>query len=268
MRKASKRTVTSSRKTHSKSMEETVQVGLRKAVQVMVKEMSDLFEKRPTRLTKTDWREMENGIDEHVRRSVPLINDLDALHGDPLKLPEAYKKVELLIRTWMDRADIKVHGKDSLDAYLREYKKSVRLPSAARRVSHVRRVYEGLQFLIEALAADAEKEKAATELIQEFGRYHKRQYMRYFHALEARQRSNRNVGFGRMTPRNITVLTEEYRDGSAALEKRPAVDSRSALCHESFAQDLRRVEETESAESMRNRGIAKEWTATFFERCR
>jgi hypothetical protein len=44
--------------------------------------------------------------------------------------------------------------------------------------------------------------------------------MRYFHGFETRQRSNRNVGFSRMTRRNITVLTEEYRDGAAALEKR------------------------------------------------
>jgi hypothetical protein len=201
-------------------MEETVKVGLRKAVPVMVKEMSDMFEMRPRRLTKKDKREMENDIDEYVRISAPLTNDLEALHGDPLKLPEAYEKVELLIRTWMDAAKIKVHGKDSLDAYLREYEKHVRLPSAARRLSHVRRVCEGLQFLIEALAADPEKEKAASELIQEFGRHHRRQYMRYYHASEARQRSNRNVGFGRMTRRNITVLTEEYRDGAAALEKR------------------------------------------------
>jgi hypothetical protein len=151
---------------------------------------------------------------------VPLINDLDALNGDPFKLPEAYEKVELLIRTWLDSAKIKVHGKDSLDAYLREYKKYVRLPAPARRINNVRRVYEGLQFLVEALAADPKKEKAATELIQAFGRHHRRQYMRYYHASEVRQRSYRSVGFGRMTRRNITVLTEEYRDGAAALEKR------------------------------------------------
>lgn len=68
--------------------------------------------------------------------------------------------------------------------------------------------------------ADAQKEKASNELIQEFGRHHRRQYMRYHHAFEARQRSNRDVGFSRMTKRNITVLSEEYRDGAAALEKR------------------------------------------------
>jgi uncharacterized protein YbgA (DUF1722 family) len=220
MGKTSKRTVISGRKARAKSMEETVKVGLRKAVPVMVKEMSDMFEKRPPRLTKRDRREMEDGVDEYVRRSAPLINDLEALNGDPSKLPEAYEKVELLIRTWMDSAKINVHGKDSLDAYLREYQKHIRQPSAARRISHVRRVSEGLQFLVDALAADPEKEKAASKLIQEFGRHHRRQYMRYHHAFEARQRSNRNVGFGQMTRRNITVLTEEYRDGAAALEKR------------------------------------------------
>lgn len=117
---------------------------------------------------------------------------------------------------------LKIKGgeKDSLDAYLREFKKLVRLPSEGRRIAHVRRVYEGLQRLTETLAIDPEKEKAANELIHEFGRHHRRQYMRYFHGFEARQRSNRNVGFSRMTRRNITVLTDEYRDGAAALEKR------------------------------------------------
>lgn len=120
----------------------------------------------------------------------------------------------------MDSLKIKGGEKDSLDAYLGEFKKLVRLPSDGRRIAHVRRVYEGLQRLTETLAIDPEKEKAANELIHEFGRHHRRQYMRYFHGFEARQRSNRDVGFRRMRRRNITVLTDEYRDGAAALEKR------------------------------------------------
>ena len=120
----------------------------------------------------------------------------------------------------MDSLKIKGGEKDSLDAYLKEFKKLVRLPADGRRIAHVRRVYEGIQQLIDSLIVDPEKEKAATELIQAFGRHHRRQYMRYHHAFKARQRGNRNVDFRRMTHRNITVLTDEYRDGAAALEKR------------------------------------------------
>ena len=204
----------------SESMEQALRIGLRKAVPLLVTEMSDMFEKRPPRLTKRDKRAMENGIDQYVRRTVPLIKDLETLDGDPLRIPEAYEKAEMLIRMWMESAKIKVTGKDSFDTYLRAFKKYVSLPLEARRVTHFKRVHAGLRRLTEALAIDPEKQKAANELIQEFGRHHRRQYMRYFHGFETRQRSNRNVGFSRMTRRNITVLTEEYRDGAAALEKR------------------------------------------------
>lgn len=202
------------------SMEQALRIGLRKAVPLLVTEMSDMFEKRPPRLTKRDKRAMENGMDQYIRRTVPLIKDLEMLDGDPLRIPEAYEKAEMLIRMWMESAKIKVTGKDSFDTYLRAFKKYVRLPLEARRVTHFKRVHAGLRRLTDALATDPEKQKAANELIQEFGRHHRRQYMRYFHGFETRQRSNRNVGFSRMTRRNITVLTEEYRDGAAALEKR------------------------------------------------
>jgi hypothetical protein len=201
-------------------MEQTLKVGLRRAVPMLITEMSDMSERRPPQLTKRDKRAMENGIDEFIQRSVPLINDLETLHGDLRRIPEAYEKIELLARIWMDSAKIRIQGKDALDAYLRAFKKSVRPPSEARRITQFRRVYQGLQHLTAALASDPRQEKAANELIQQFGWRHRRQYMRYFHAFETRQRSNRNVGFSRMTRRNITVLTEEYRDGSAALEKR------------------------------------------------
>jgi hypothetical protein len=201
-------------------MEQALRIGLRKAVPLLLTEMSDMFERRPLRLTKRDKRAMENGMEKYIQRSVPLITDLERLQDDPLRIPEAYEKTEQLLRMWMDSANISVREKDSLDAYLRVAKEYVRLPSDARRITHVRRVYEGVRRLTEILAIDPEKEKAASELIREFGWRHRRQYMRYFHALETRQRSNRNVGFSRMTRRNITVLTEEYRDGAAALEKR------------------------------------------------
>lgn len=220
MPKASTRRPPKGAKGRSKSVEQTVRVGLRKALPILVREMSDMLEKRPPRMTNQAKREMQCQIDQYIRKSVPLINELERSEGDPLKTPEAYEKFELLIRTWMDSLKIKGGEKDSLEGYLREFNKLVRLPADGRRIAHVRRVYEGIQRLIETLAIDPEKEKAANELIHEFGRHHRRQYMRYFHGFEARQRSNRNVDFRRMTRRNITVLTDEYRDGAAALEKR------------------------------------------------
>ncbi len=208
------------KKQKPESLEDALRIGLRKALPKLVIEISDTLEKRPPRLTKKAKREIEDGMDEYINRSVPLITDLQALEGDRTKLPEAYGKTELLIRTWLTGANIKIKGDDAIDAYLREFQKFVRLPSDARRITHVRRVYEGLQGLIAPLVIDPQKEQAATELLQEFERRHRRQYMRYLHGFEARHRSNRNVGFKRMTSRNISLLSEEYRDGAAALEKR------------------------------------------------
>lgn len=220
MHKSNRRAVANGRKGQPNSTETVIRVGLKKVLPVVVTEMSDMFERRPPRMTKRDKRQMESAMDDYLGKSVPLINDLEVLHGDPLRMAEAYDKVELLFRTWMDAAEIKIRGKDSLDGYLQVFKKYVRLPPEARRITHFRRVYQGLQRLIEASVADPQKEKDSNELIQEFGRHHRRQYTRYHHAFEARQRSNRDVGFSRMTKRNITVLSEEYRDGAAALEKR------------------------------------------------
>jgi hypothetical protein len=79
---------------------------------------------------------MENSMDQYARRSVPLIKDLETLDGDPLRIPEAYEKAEMLIRMWMENAKIKVTGNDSFDTYLRAFKKYVSLPLEVRRVTH------------------------------------------------------------------------------------------------------------------------------------
>lgn len=164
-------------------MEQALRIGLRKAVPLLMTGMSDMFETRPPRLTKRDKRAMENRMDQYVQRTVPLIKDLETLDGDPLRIPEAYEKAEMLIRMWMENAKIKVTGKDLVDTYLRVFKKYVSLPLEVRRVTHFRRVYKGLRSLTDTLAIDPEKQKAANELIQEFGRHHRRQYMNIFTVL-------------------------------------------------------------------------------------
>ncbi len=70
------------------SMEQALRIGLRKAVPLLVTAMSDMFEKRPRRLTKRDKRAIENVMDQYVRRTVPLIKNLETLDGDPLRFPE------------------------------------------------------------------------------------------------------------------------------------------------------------------------------------
>ena len=74
-------------KGRSKSVEQTVRVGLRKALPILVREMSDMLEKRPPRMTNRAKREMQCQIDQYIRKSVPLINELERLEGDPLKTP-------------------------------------------------------------------------------------------------------------------------------------------------------------------------------------
>lgn len=76
-------------KQNLKSLEHAVRMGLRKALPIVVTEMSDMLEKRPPRMTKRAKREMQREIDQYIRKSVPLISDLERLKGDPLKTPEA-----------------------------------------------------------------------------------------------------------------------------------------------------------------------------------
>jgi hypothetical protein len=203
------------------SLEQTIKFGLRKALPTLVVEMSDILEKRPPRLTKKAKRELESGIDQYVDECVPLITDLEKLEGDPTKLPEAYQRVEGLLRTSLKGTEIKIKpGEDAFDSYLREFKTLVRMPSAAKRISQPRRVREGIEQLIEQLVSNAETENQAILLIEEFGRRHGRQYMRYLHGSEARHKTHRKLALNRMTSKNITILTEEYRDAAAAFEKR------------------------------------------------
>ena len=203
------------------SLEQTIKVGLQKALPSLVVEMSDILEKRPPRLSKKDKRELESCIDQYVDECVPLITDLEKLEADPTKLPEAYQRFEGWLRTSLKETDIKIKpGEDAFDSYLREFKTLVRMPSAAKRISQLRRVREGIEQLIEQTLSNAKAENQATLLIEEFRRRHGRQYMRYLHGSEARHKSYRKLGLNRMTSKNITILTEEYRDGAAAFEKR------------------------------------------------
>lgn len=203
------------------SPEQTLKVGLQKALPTLVVEMSDILEKPPPQLTKKDKRELESGIHRYVDECVPLITELENLEGDPTKLPEAYQRFEGLLRTSLKETDINIKpGEDAFDSYLRKFKTLVRMPSAAKRISQLRRVREGIERLIEHLLSNAETEKQAILLVEEFGRKHGRQYMRYLHGSQARQKVYRKLALSRMTSKNITILTEEYRDAAAAFEKR------------------------------------------------
>jgi hypothetical protein len=208
-------------RTKAASLEQAIKVGLQKDVPTLVAEMSDILEKRPPRLTKKNKRELETGIDRYVEECVPLLTDLERLEGDQTKLPEAYERFEALLRTTLKETKIKINpDEDAFDSYLREFKILVRMPSPAKRISQLRRVREGIERLIEQLLTNAETENQAILLIEEFGRRHGRQYMRYLHGSEARQKVYRRLALSRMTSKNITILTEEYRDAAAAFEKR------------------------------------------------
>lgn len=207
--------------TKAVSLAQSIKVGLQKAFPTLIVEMSDILEKKPPRLTKEDKPELESGIDQYVEECVPLITDLEKLEGDPTKLPEVYKRLEGLLRTSLRETDIKIKpGEDAIDSYLREFKNLVRMPSAAKRISQLRRVREGIEQLTEQLLRNGDSENQAILLIEEFGQRHGRQYMRYLHGSEARHKVYRKLALNRMTSKNITILTEEYRDAAAAFEKR------------------------------------------------
>jgi hypothetical protein len=65
MPKATARRSTKGAKGKSKSVEQTVRAGVRKALPMPVREMSDILEKRPSRMTNRAKREMQCQIGGH-----------------------------------------------------------------------------------------------------------------------------------------------------------------------------------------------------------
>jgi hypothetical protein len=81
-------------------------------------------------------------------------------------------------------------------------------------------VRAGVEQLVRA-AVIAKSGMADTQkLIEEFGRKHLKEYMRFANTIDARISSYRNLDFRRTTPRNITRLTDLYRDAAAGFENR------------------------------------------------
>jgi hypothetical protein len=203
------------------SLKETLKVELQKALPQVIALASDLLEKKPPRMTNKDKRVLSEELDKYLDNCVPLIEDLEALEGKPDQLSTAYDKCEALVRTWLTGMPVKIKsGEDAFDSYLRVLGAAVRMPSAAKRVSQLRRVRNGVEHLVGQLLSKPETELEAGQLIDEFERKHGRQHIRYLHGLEVRQRSYRNLSFKLMTSKNISALIEEYRDSAAAFEKR------------------------------------------------
>ena len=78
----------------------------------------------------------------------------------------------------------------------------------------------GVEQLVRATVSAKFGMADSQKLIEEFGRKHLKEYMRFANTIDARITSYRNLDFRHMTPRNITRLTDLYRDAAAGFESR------------------------------------------------
>lgn len=200
---------------------ESVAVEFEKAIPQMLAEMSDLIERRPPRVPKKDIRQMAEEMAWGVEVSIPHARILEGINGDLSQADKIYRSVEELTRTWLRHTKARLKpGEDAFDYLLRKYWSALRPPYGLKRLKQFRIVRGGVERLVVVVINRPGGELAARQLIEEFNENHLKEYMRYANAFESRLSSYRNLNLRRMTPRNVTRLTDLYRDAAAAFEKR------------------------------------------------
>jgi hypothetical protein len=198
---------------------ESFKVEFEKLMPQLVAEMSDLLERPTPRVTRRNREEISKAWGLDV--SLPQLSVLETISKDPKRIDEGYRILEELLRTLLRRAKFRLRPKeDAFDYFVRKSASLLKAPYALKRQKQFRNVRDGLEQLVRA-AVIAKSGMADTQkLIEEFGRKHLKEYMRFANTIDARISSYRNLDFRRMTPRNITRLTDLYRDAAAGFESR------------------------------------------------
>jgi len=200
---------------------ESFKVEFEKLIPQVVTEISDLLEKPTPRVTRRNRQEMSDDISWGLDVSIPQLKALETISGDAKRIDEGYRVLEKLLRTYLRRAKLRLRPKeDAFDYFVRKSASLLRAPYALKRQKQFRNVRAGVERLVRA-AVSAKSGMADTQnLFEEFGRKHLKEYMRFANTIDARISSYRNLDFRRMTPRNITRLTDLYRDAAAGFENR------------------------------------------------
>lgn len=200
---------------------ESFRVEFEKLIPQLVAEMSDLLEKPIPRVTKRNRREMSDDISWGLDVSIPQLKILETISGDPNRIDEGYQILEKLLRTYLRRAKFRLRPKeDAFDYFVRKSASLLRAPYALKRQKQFRNARAGAEQLVRASASAKSGIADSQKLIEEFGHKHLKEYMRFANTIDGRISSYRNLDFRRMTPRNITRLTDLYRDAAAGFESR------------------------------------------------
>lgn len=200
---------------------ETFRVEFEKLIPQLVTEMSDLLEKPTPRVSKRSRREISGDISWGLEVSIPQLKVLETISGDARRIDEGYSVLEKLLRTYLRRAKFRLRRKeDAFDYFLRKSASLLKAPYSLKRQKQFRNVRSGVEHLVRAAVCANSGLAEAQKLTEEFVAKHQREYMRFANTIDGRMTSYRNLDFRRITPRNITRLTDLYRDAAAGFESR------------------------------------------------
>ncbi len=200
---------------------ESFRVEFEKLIPRLVTEMSDLLEKPTPRVTRRKREEISNDMAWGLDVSLPQLSVLETISKDPKRIDEGYRILEELLRTFLRRARFRLRpNEDAFDFFVRKSASLLRAPHPLKRQKQFRNVRAGVEQLVHASGSAKSGMADSQKLIEEFGRKHLKEYMRFANTIDARISSYRNLDFRHITPRNITRLTDLYRDVAAGFESR------------------------------------------------
>lgn len=196
-------------------------VEFEKFIPQLITEMGDLLEKPTPRLSGRKRQEISDEVAWGLDVSLPELTVLETISKDPKRIDEGYRILEKLLRTFLRRAKFRLRPKeDAFDYFVRKSASLLRAPYALKRQKQFRNVRSGVEQLVRAAVSVNSGMVDTQKLIEEFGCKHLKEYMRFANTIDARITSYRNLDFRRLTPRNITRLTDLYRDSAAGFESR------------------------------------------------
>lgn len=100
---------------------EAVKVEFDKALPQIITTMSDLLERPVPRITKRNRRELANEIERVMDLSIPHLEALEKISGEPQQIDEGYRILEGLMRMQLRQAKIRLLPKeDAFDCFLRQ----------------------------------------------------------------------------------------------------------------------------------------------------
>jgi hypothetical protein len=198
---------------------ESFKVEFEKLLPQLVTEMSDLLEEPTPRVSRRDRQQMSDDIAWGLDVSIPQLRVLEAISKDPKRIDEGYRILEKLLRTYFRRAKLRLRPReDAFDYFVRKSASLLRAPYPLKRQKQFRNVRAGVEQLVRAAISAPAGLNETRSLIEEFGHKHLKEYVRFANTVDARLTRCGNLDLRRMTARNITRLTDLYRDSAAGFE--------------------------------------------------